>query len=193
MKPFLRECLVQVCSGLVVAAIVTLGAMVIHDYCFSPPDLNGPWLMVSSTDTGDKHNPEKMMLLFSLIVIQDDLQIKGTAEKIQEVYHGECREYAPGRRPAASFTGTIERRFFGKDRLRIIWQEQNTGRTTTTSGFFEAWRYSNHYIFGMSSGFMTNKRATGRIELVRTLDSLQYFPQAKWKFSSDAPGTTPNQ
>ena len=168
-KKYLKDLSIEVYGSMISAALIAISFFVFSDFFFEPPNLNGKWFTVIKTENSSLDRFVGMMLIYEIILFQDDDNLYGTAEKISEIVDQKKYDYAPDKRVRIEFKGIIDRKYFTKDILYLHWSEE--GRRRTTSSYFEITRFNDNYMFGIFNS--TAAESNGKSEWVRDLSKLK--------------------
>ena len=164
-KSFFNNVGSEFLGGLLAIIVGAIIFFVFNDFVFKPPDLNGRWLMMTHIEK-TKHEPfEGMIVMFEVILQQDNDQIKGTAEKIAESSKSGAFAYQRSKRVRADIYGSIDRKYLSKDKVNLHWVEH--GKIRDSSSYFRITRFDNAYMSGTFD--TTAGRSKGRSEWVRSV------------------------
>ena len=84
-KKYLKDLSIEVYGSMISAALIAISFFVFSDFFFEPPNLNGKWFTVIKTENSSLDRFVGMMLIYEIILFQDDDNLYGTAEKISEI------------------------------------------------------------------------------------------------------------
>ena len=99
-----------------------------NDVCFGLPSLDGKWTVHGDVIQSKKWQGYRSD--FIVLIQQSGESVKGSAEKISETDpDGKVLRYDIEKRVQATFTGYITKKFFGRNRLVVHWDEK--GRKMT--------------------------------------------------------------
>jgi hypothetical protein len=156
-------------GGLLAIIVSSIIFFVFSDFVFKPPDLNGRWVMTTNIER-TKHEPfEGMIVMFEVVLQQDNDQIKGTAEKIAESSKSGTFAYQRANRVRADVYGSIDRNYLSKDKVNLHWIEHGTIRDS--SSYFRITRFDNAYMYGTFD--TTAGRSNGSSEWVRSVSQFE--------------------
>lgn len=97
-----------------------------------PPRIDGVWLLdVVTRQT--KFNPFRGMLVrYKLVLVQEGLEISGTAEKVYEEVRGKPQPYTGKNRERVEVRGAIEKRYLGRSGVALNFVHDGTLRQSTS-------------------------------------------------------------
>lgn len=133
MHRFVTEFGKEVSASVVGAIMFSITYMVFHDYIMPPPRLSGLWrFSVEYKDTSVQRYKD-MSVTYQTLIVQNDLQLTGTGEKVSAVGPNIPREEYMGKdRVPLELTGTIKRKYFSADELVIHYKEAGAIRQSST-------------------------------------------------------------
>ena len=119
--------LATILGGLVLAFIF----FYVREKCFPLPDISGEWNVYTET-TETSYDPYKDMLLtYKAVLLCEGSSITGTSEKIYEKSSTKEGNYTGKDRTRGEISGSIDKRYFSKDRVRIHIVEHGDKRDST--------------------------------------------------------------
>lgn len=113
--------------------------MVLSDFVFQPPVLNGRWEMVLIPEKAQHEKLSCLNLHYSVIFAQKGVDIVGSGEKVKDEKSKDQRcnslaieehQYGPGKGARMNIAGFIENNYLSHDQLVYSYQEGNKGRFT---------------------------------------------------------------
>ena len=121
----------QTVTAFVTTVTLSLAFMIFNDYIAPPPDLAGRWMFtVTYQDTSLKRY-EGMQVTYQALLIQEDLSLRGTGEKVSEGGAVPFKRHPAKSRVNIELEGTINRHYFSPDELVIRYNEEG-GRKSST-------------------------------------------------------------
>jgi len=119
--------LATILGGLVLAIIL----FYVREKWFPLPDISGEWAFSTKT-IETSYNPYKgMILTYKAILLCEGSSIAGTSEKICENSLAGEKFYTGMDRIRGEISGSIEKKYFSKDRIRIHIIEHGEKRDST--------------------------------------------------------------
>ena len=116
-----------VLGGLVLGVIFFL----LREKCFPLPDISGEWEVYTITHQTSYHKYTNLSLHYKAILLCEGTSIVGTSEKVYEKSLMEELEYTGKNRVRGEIQGSIEKRYFSKDRVKIHTVEHGIERDST--------------------------------------------------------------
>jgi hypothetical protein len=105
---------------------------IIGKYIFVNPKINGSWVFEIETKQTDYNPYQNMMLRYTVVLIQEGLQLKGSGEKIFEKNKVEEIEYIGKNRSIIEVSGIINKNLFSKSNVEIHYKEKNEVRESSS-------------------------------------------------------------
>ena len=156
----------EVVANVIAAFIISFIFLIISDFVFSPPNLNGKWEMVLKVKDSNYSSYKGLLLKYDVFLIQNGNHVTGTAEKIGEFDKGIFKKYSVPIR--SEIQGTITNKYFQKDVLNIHFLEFGERRTITS--YFELTRFNDEYMAGEFSSSAAN--SIGDSEWLRSISDI---------------------
>lgn len=118
-------------STLIGGILLTYLFFLLREKYFVLPNINGTWSLETTTIVSE-YNPYKNMILkYILMIYKEGERIYGTCEKIYENSSTGEHEYIGKDRKRGTITGSIEKKYFGKDKLLLHIVIDDFGRQST--------------------------------------------------------------
>lgn len=127
MNEIPKKIFVSVLTTLTLAAIYFIG----ENWVFPTPDLSGKWVFVTTVEDSSYTPYIGMKLSYEVFIQQRNDQLEGTGEKFMEDLNGVEKEYVGTKRIKLRLKGRVEKKFFGKDVVRIQYEMKGLSRDTT--------------------------------------------------------------
>ena len=124
---FFLSVLATVLGGLVLAFVLFYG----REKWFPLPEISGEWTFTTVTKNTSYNPYHEMRLTYKAVIFCEGLSITGTAEKIHEKTLEQEISYTGENRVRGDISGSIEKRYFSKDRIRIHIIEYGEKRKST--------------------------------------------------------------
>jgi hypothetical protein len=105
---------------------------IIGNYIFVNPKINGSWVFEIETKQTDYNPYQDMMLRYTVVLIQEGLQLKGSGEKVFEKNKVKEIEYIGKDRSIIEVSGIINKNFFSKSNVEIHYKETNEVRESSS-------------------------------------------------------------
>lgn len=132
----------SILGGLFLAVLFFISS----DFLFKPPDLNGRWIMATTSNQTIHDSYNGLTVFYEVILQQDGNKLSGTAEKVGECNKGVPFIYDYDKRVRVDIAGAIDRNYLTKDKVNIHWMEH--GRKRDSSSFFKITRFDDSYMTG---------------------------------------------
>lgn len=158
----------NVISGLVLAALLLL----IRDKLFPPPDLNGLWQFTEQVERTTYNPYKEMKLTYISLVWLEGNTLLGTGEKIKTQTPDKTQEHWGAERIRISIRGAVYRRYFGKDRIIVHFEERGEKRESST--IHELRREKDSLVGRFTS---TAANCSGRVVWTRAATDFFFEPQ----------------
>ena len=133
VREFINYLGMETAAAICTIVVLAMAFMIFNDYISPPPNLGGRWMFTTQIkDTS--YNPYKdMQITYQALIVQDDLQLRGTGEKLSaQSINFELEQYVGKARTNISIEGSIKRNYFSRDELVIHYTEDGGKRISST-------------------------------------------------------------
>ena len=133
VKEFINYLGMETAAAICTTVVLAMAFMIFNDYISPPPNLGGRWMFTTQVmDTS--YNPYKdMQVTYQALIVQDDLQLRGTGEKLSaKSTKFELEQYVGKARTNITIEGSIKRNYFSRDELVIHYTEDGGKRISST-------------------------------------------------------------
>jgi hypothetical protein len=159
-----------VLGGLVLALIFLL----LSDYVFPLPKLNGLWRFDLTTFLTSYKPYQGMKLTYLVLIWQDGNVVRGTGEKVREDVQGAVRTYTAEHRSRVEIGGYVTKRYFRPSEVVLHFKEQGERRASSTMqtlSLFGNSRMEGDYVSTVanSSGSVIWKRGSDDLTFAGTV------------------------
>lgn len=121
----------SVASTVAGGGILAFLFFLLREKFFSLPSMAGSWSVEMRTDRTAYGQYENMVLRYVAMLWRDGSAIRGTVEKIYENSSTGERDYIGKNRTRGKIEGSIDKRYFSKDRICIHIVEEGKQREST--------------------------------------------------------------
>ena len=128
----LKDFFTRVLSTIAMSVVVGFVYFVASDFIFPITDLNGSWIVETTTVETEYSKFQGMKLTFIALVQQEGNRLKGTGEKIAEEVNGIKQSYTGAQRVNIDFSGFVEKRYFSGDKIVLHMKERGQIRECST-------------------------------------------------------------
>jgi hypothetical protein len=123
----------QAMSAIVTTVTLSVAFLIFNDYIAPPPNLAGRWKFTVNYEDTASNLFQDMQVTYQALVIQEDLILKGTGEKMSAVSPTiPIEKYAAKNRIHIGLEGTIRRKYLSPDELVIHYTERGHERASST-------------------------------------------------------------
>jgi hypothetical protein len=145
----------NVLQTVVGGVLLTFLFFLLKEKCFSLPNVNGTWYLEIHTKKTAYRPFEGMKLRYIVMMWREGGKIEGTIEKVYELSSTGEREYVGKQRTRGQIHGSIEKRYFSKDRLCLHIVED--GHERQSSNFYDVTIFSTKEMIGVFSSMVANQ------------------------------------
>lgn len=128
MNEMPKKIFVSVLTTLTLAAIYFIA----ENWVFPTPHLSGKWVFVTTVEDSSYSKFIGMKLFYEVFIQQRGDQLEGSGEKFKENLNGVEKEYVGTSRIPIKLEGSVEKKFFGKDIIRIQYEMKGLERDSTS-------------------------------------------------------------
>jgi len=136
----------EVISNTISGVILALIFVLVNDFFFNPPNLNGRWIFKSTYEDTNYSNFENMEVYYSVSLQHINDEIIGFGEMIYENSNNGKIEYIGDNRSQIEVSGHLKNNYFKKDTLVLSYTEDGHKRTSST--FQNLIRFDDAYMSG---------------------------------------------
>lgn len=146
MKSYLRDISINMIGSILGGLFLAILFFMSSDFLFKPPDLNGRWVMATTSNQTMHDAYSGLTVFYEVILHQDGNRLSGTAEKVGENNKGVPLVYDYDKRVRVDIAGAIDRNYLARDNVNIHWTEH--GRRRDSTAFFKITRFDDSYMIG---------------------------------------------
>jgi hypothetical protein len=133
VKQFINYLGKETAAAICTTVVLAMAFMLFNDYISPPPDLGGRWMFTAHTKETSYAPYKNMQVTYQALIIQDNLQLRGTGEKLSAIGPGfDLEQYDGKARTNIRIEGSIKRNYFSRDELVIHFEEEGSKRSSST-------------------------------------------------------------
>ena len=132
-REFINYLGMETAAAVCTTVVLAMAFMIFNDYISPPPNLGGRWMFTTQINSTSYIPYENMQVTYQTLIVQDDLQLSGTGEKLSAVGpEFELEQYVGKSRTNIHIDGSIKRNYFSRDELVIHYEEEGGKRNSST-------------------------------------------------------------
>jgi hypothetical protein len=156
---FTKQAFVNVVGTVIGGLIMSLCFFVWSDYVVKEPNLNGRWYFTIIYEDVQLSKLKNLQVTYEVLLSQENLHIKGTGERIEEVQSGVKHQYIGEQRVPIDIEGTIDFNYFANDTLNIRYNE--FGKQRRSASFHKLIRFDDTRMDGTFDSTISD--SSGRV------------------------------